>query len=106
MREPSADWKKLMAVSAQLAEQGDTTGAIVIDTIEPGAPYEKIVSRQQAWLNKYQRCAARGLIRHPMRIRRNRLDGGGYEIEAVLDLQPAIEHALVEWVGPDDESQD
>lgn len=105
MREPTADWKKLIAVSVRLAEQPDTTVAAVIDTIPHGTPYEQVVSRQQSWLNKYQRCAARGLIRHPMRIRRNRLDGGGYEIEAVLDLQPAIETALVEWVGPDDSEQ-
>lgn len=89
-----ADWLTLIAVAQRLADAPDATSAALIDALPADTPKEKVLSRQQSWVNKYQRCAARGLIVHPYRIRRVRRDDGGYDIEAALDLTPAIEHAL------------
>lgn len=97
MRTPPADWKHLVAISVQLAEAPDATTAIVVDTIPADTPYNRVLSICQSWQNKYARCAQRGLIRYPFRMRRNRLEAGGYEIEAVRDLTPAIEGVMVAW---------
>lgn len=94
------EWKTLIATSAALANAVDATDAVLIDVIEPETPYNKVLSIHQAWKNKYARCAQRGLITTPFRIRRRPLPEGGYEIEAVRDLTAAIEGALIRW--PDD----
>jgi hypothetical protein len=97
---PPADWRTLMSASSALHAAPDATAAYVLEHLGPEVPYNRVLSRHNSWLNKYARCTQRGLIPHPMRLRRNRLDGGGYEIEAVLDLTPRIETVMMEW--PDD----
>lgn len=94
---PNAEWRKLMAISQQLHDAPDATTAIVVDTIGADVPYNRVLSICQAWRNKYARCTHRGLIRYPYRMRRNRLEDGGYEIEAVRDLTPVIETVMISW---------
>lgn len=97
MSETPADWKRLIAISVQLGESPDATGAIIIEVLSTGTDYRKVVSRQQAWNNKYARCAQRDLISVPFRIRRSWADDGTCVIEAVRDLTPGIEQAMVMW---------
>ena len=100
MRKPNAAWDRLAAISRQLADADDATTSVVIETIPADIPYNRVLSTQQAWLNKYARCAARGLIEHPFRIRRERQDDGSYIIEAALDLTAPIEGVMAEWPDP------
>lgn len=97
MRKPPASWQRLIAVSMQLVDSDDRTASVVIETVPPETDYRKVLSIQNAWLNKYHRATARGLIPFPYRIRRHRADDGSYIIEAALDLSGPIEEAMVLW---------
>lgn len=90
------DWTRLIAIAEALNDADDATDVVVVQRLGPDVPYNKVLSVQQAWRNKYDRCAARGLIEYPFRIRRRHVNGG-YIIEATRDLTPLIEQAMVDW---------
>jgi hypothetical protein len=55
VRKPPASWQRLIAVSMQLVDSHDRTASVVIETVPPETDYRKVLSIQNAWLNKYHR---------------------------------------------------
>ena len=96
------DWKLLIQTADALANADDATDAVTIELLTADTPYQVVLSRHQAWKNKYARAASRGLITLPYRIRRFKRGDGGYTIEAVADLDHMVEAAMVLWPGEDE----